>query len=169
MDCADIIRRGVAANNARAYRAKWDFPKWLFAQAVPTGNPFEVQFLTPKSAKRFLLEYVLISWPITGTFRPLFVQAYDEAGQTFVNVDFSQASTATGAKITLFSSPGVDINPALAGNQAQFVGMLAIGQEFPGNAVIGLRIYGATAAPNPANMDFLILGRQRTKQFYEEG
>lgn len=167
MNCEEIVARGVAQNNALALRSRFNYPKWLFRQVVPSGNPFDVQFVTPKSARRFLLEYALIAWPITGTFRPLFVEAYDEKGQTFVNVDFSQPSTSTGAKVTLFSSPGVDINPALAGNQAQYIGMFAMDQEFSGNQVIGFRVFGALATPNPATIDFLILGRQRTKEFYE--
>jgi len=167
MDCKEYVTRGIAKNNARAMRSRADFPKWIPFRSIPTGTQYQEQIATPKSAKTFLFEYAMFSWPVgPGAFRPLFVEVYDNKGETYVLVDFKKPQTSTGAKITLFSSPGVDIDPATAGDQSFFRGMFYLGEEFPGNSIITLNIFGALATPDPAFVDILLAGRVRTKAFY---
>jgi hypothetical protein len=135
--------------------------RWLFRQLIPTGTFFSEFFNIPPASERFTLEWVLMAWPITaGAARSLFVEVGDARGQSFTLVDMKNPSTRLGAKASLFTTPGTDPDPVLAGDQARYLGMMPIGIDFPGRGQFTVNIRNATAAPNPSFINLLVLGRQ---------
>lgn len=154
--------QGINANNARAMDpAAWRL-RWIFASLVPTGTFFTFQFQVPAAAAFFRLEYLIAAWPIVGTFRPLFVEIGDDRGQKFI-LTSKRPELQNGANLALFTTPTVDPNPATAGDQSAYMGMLPLNLDFPGRAVVSLNFRGATAAPNPTTVSILLAGHQKNR------
>jgi len=158
------LRLGVARNNARALRSKYNFPTLISFRSIPMGTSYQEQIRLPKSALRYKLQYFLFSYPVTaGVFRPIFFEVIDPGGRPYVLFDMKKPETSFGAKGTLFSTPGVDTTPAAAGDTSSYQGMLPINEEFPGMSVLTINIRGALATPNPAFIDILLVGRTLAK------
>lgn len=156
------MKAGVDANNARAMDpGAWRL-RWIVATLIPTGTFFTFKFQVPAAAAIFRLEYLLAWWPVTGTFRPLFVELGDDRGQDHVLVD-KGPELQNGAAFSLFTTPNTDINAALAGDQAAYKGMMPLNLDFSGRAVISVNIRGALATPNPASLSILLAGHQKNR------
>jgi len=145
-------------------RARFEHPFYMPRRSIPTGTMYQEKFLLPRAARKYLLQYCLVSYPVTaGVFREIFFELIDPWGMPHVNFDLKNPATANGAKVSLFTSPAVDTTPAAAGDTSQWVGMLPLNEVYPGLAVLTLNIRGALATPNPAFIDILLAGRQVVK------
>lgn len=157
------IKAGIDANNARALDpGAWRL-RWIFLQVIPTGSFVQVQFQIPAAAAMFRLQYPMIWWPVgPGAFRPLFMEIMDDRGQKYVFVD-KGPSLGLGANVSLFTTPNVDPNSAVAGDQSAYLGMMPLNIEFPGRCTVTVNIRGATATPDPTQIAILLAGHQRNQ------
>lgn len=154
--------RGIDENNARAMDPGGWRLRWIFASLVPTGTFFTFQFQVPPAAAFYRMEYLLAAWPIVGTFRPLFMEVADDRGQKFV-LTSKRPELQNGANLALFTTPNVDPDPATAGDQSQYLGMVPLNIDFPGRAVVSVNIRGALATPDPTTISLLIAGHQKNR------
>jgi len=158
-----VLQAGVEANNARAMDpAAWRL-RWIYALIVPTGSFITYQFQVPAAAALYRLEYLIAWWPVgPGAFRPLFAELADDRGQKFVLTD-KRTEVRDGAPFSLFTTPNVDPNSALAGDQSAYLGAMPLNLDFPGRAVVSLNIRGALATPDPTGIAILFAGHQKNR------
>lgn len=156
------LQAGIDANNARASAADAWRLRWISFALVPTGTVTTFQFQIPPAAAFYRLEYLMMGWGIgPGLFRPLNLEISDDRGQKFIL--FSKQTQNLGAKVALFTSPGVDPNPALAGDQSAYKGMFPLMLDFPGRATVTLTLRGAVGTPDPTTVNVLLAGHQQNR------
>lgn len=156
------LQAGIDRNNARAKDPKAWRLRWISAALIPTGTFFSFQFQIPSAAWEYKLEYLIAWWPVTEVFRPLFCDISDDRGQRFVMTG-QGPEISRGMPFNLFTTPGTDPNSALAGDQSAYKGMMPLGLRFPGRAIVTLNIRGATAAPDPSQLNILLVGHQKNQ------
>jgi len=157
------IEAGIARNNARAMDpAGWRL-RWIYLPIIPTGSFVSEQFQIPPAAALYRLQYFLVWWPVgPGAFRPLFAEIMDDRGQKHVFVQ-SGPELGQGAKLSLFTTPNVDPNSTLAGDQAAYMGMMPLNIDFPGRCTVTINLRGATATPDPTEIAILLAGHQKNQ------
>ncbi len=158
----DELQAGIARNNARAKNpAAWRL-RWISATLIPTGSFFTFQFQIPSAAWEYRLEYLIAWWPVTEVFRPLFCTIDDDRGQKYV-LTGQGPELSRGMPFNLFTSPATDPNSTLAGDQSAYLGAMPLNLRFPGRATVSLNIRGATATPDPAQLNILLVGHQKNQ------
>jgi len=154
---------GIDANNARALDpAAWRL-RWLFLDLVPTGTYFQSRFQIPAAAALYKVGYLMAWWPVgPGAFRPLFLDIQDDRGQQYIFVD-KGPELGLGANLSLFTTPNVDPNSAVAGDQSAYLGMMPLNIEFPGRCTVTVSIRGALGTPDPTSLKLLVAGHQKNQ------
>lgn len=132
-----------------------------YRRIIPTVNTVRYPFQSPVSAADYLLEYITISLPANDNLDNFFFVAYDDAGN-LKYVSENLRSDRLGAKVSLFTTPGADKDPATAGDQKAYKGMIPIFVKLKGTEILTFDFRGSGLA-NLEYVDIMVYGHRKNR------
>jgi len=154
----EALQKGIDKNNNELDRALKNQLSIIYSRRVPTGNFFRYIVGIPRSASKYLIQYVLISIPENSNLDNFFFVAYNDSGN-IKYVSENLRRNQLGAKLDLFTSPNSDKDPSTGGDQKQYLGMLPLFIELKGSEQLIFDFRG-TGLATLNFVDVLIYGTQ---------
>jgi hypothetical protein len=155
------LKQGFEENNKKLEAALTDQLFCLYRRIVPTSNQVRYIIEFPQAAVGYRLEYINIAIPASAYLDNFFFVATDDSnGIKYVSENLRRGYL--GAKLNLFTSPGADKDPATAGDQKSYTGMLPINIKFKGTEQATLYFRG-NGLSTLSFIDVFISGHQENR------
>ncbi len=155
------LTAGIRRNNDKAYHSGLNQLKLIYERFTPTNGQLRQIIKFPKSAIHYDLQFVLLGIPKNSILNNLWLVIYSDSG----NVKYIQQNLRDGnlgAKVNLFSSPAGDVDPALTGDENQYVGMIPLNIRFKGDEEIVFEYRGESLS-SLAYIDVLLYGHLKSR------
>ena len=161
------LQQGINRNNEKLNSAYTNQLFCLYRRLIPNSNQLRYIVEFPQSAISYRLEFINISIPASANLDNFFFIVTNDS-QNIKYVSENLRRGYLGAKLNLFTSPAADKDPATAGDQKTFTGMMPLDLKFKGTeqSTIYFRGNGLSAL---SFVDIFISGHQENRITNEGG